>query len=118
MFEANADDRLRDYMFSLEMQMLDERTREVSARMREERIKRLEESAIKSKKEGIELGIEQGIEKGIEKGIEQGIGQGEEKRNRAIVLNMLGQGIDIATIAQLTGISLEDVKAIVASVTY
>jgi predicted transposase/invertase (TIGR01784 family) len=31
MFEANADDRLRDYMFSLEMQMLDERTRLYSA---------------------------------------------------------------------------------------
>ena len=43
--------------------------------------------------------------------------KGEEKKARAIVLNMLDQGIEIATIAQLTGISLEKVKTIVASVT-
>ena len=62
-------------------------------------------------------GEQRGLEQGRKQGIEQGIGQGREEEARAIVLHMLDQGIEIATIAQLTGISLEKVKNIVASVT-
>jgi hypothetical protein len=83
MFEANADDRLRDYMFSLEMQMLDERTREESARIRE----------IKSKEEG------------------------REEEAREFVLRMFNRNYDMATISDLTGLSLDEVKVIIKSVT-
>ena len=56
-------------------------------------------------KKGIEKGIEQGIEKGIEQGIEQS--QAE------IVLNMLGEGLDEATISKFTKIDIEKVKEII-----
>jgi predicted transposase/invertase (TIGR01784 family) len=82
MFEANADDRLRDYMFSLEMQMLDERTREESARIRE----------IKSKEEGIE--------------------EGEEKRNRAIAKNLLSINLSIEDIVKVTGLTREQILSL------
>jgi len=52
--------------------------------------------------------IASGAEKNIEKGIEKGI----EKASKAIVLNMAGKGIDIAAIAELTGLSVSDIAAL------
>ena len=67
---------------------------------------------------GIERGIEQGIEQGIERGIEQGIEQGIErgfsegsyqtKRETAVAFKRLG--IDIAKIAEGTGLSVEEIE--------
>ena len=47
--------------------------------------------------------------KGIEKGIEQGIEQNQVE----IVLNMLGEGLDEATISKFTKIDIEKVKEII-----
>ncbi len=100
MLEANVNQQYRDIISSYEMALNDHASQLVD-----------------TERKALKKGEERGIVKGIEQGIEQGIGQGEEKRNRAIVLNMLDQGVEIATIAQLTGISLENVKTIVNSVT-
>ena len=51
--------------------------------------------------------------KGIEKGIEQGIEQGIEKNQVEIVLHMLGEGIDEATISRFTKIDIERVREII-----
>jgi len=48
------------------------------------------------------------IASGAEKNIEKGI----EKASKAIVLNMAGKGIDIAAIAELTGLSVSDIAAL------
>ena len=64
--------------------------------------------------EGIERGIERGIEQGIERGIEQGIEQGfsegsyQTKRETAVAFKRLG--IDIAKIAEGTGLSVEEIE--------
>ena len=47
------------------------------------------------------------------KGIEQGIEQGIEKNQTEIVLNMLGEGLDEATISRFTKIDIEKVKEII-----
>ena len=47
------------------------------------------------------------------KGIEQGIEQGIEKNQTEIVLNMLGEGRDEATISRFTKIDIEKVKEII-----
>ena len=47
--------------------------------------------------------------KGIEKGIETGI----EKNQAEIVLNMLGEGLDEATISRFTKIDIERVREII-----
>jgi predicted transposase/invertase (TIGR01784 family) len=77
--------------------------------------KGIEAGIEKGIEKGIEQGIEQGIEKGIEKGIEQGIQQGIErgKREQAIATarSLLTMLFD-EQIAQSTGLSLEDVRAL------
>ena len=64
--------------------------------------------------QGIERGIEQGIERGIEQGFEQGIERGfsegsyQTKRETAVAFKRLG--IDIAKIAEGTGLSVEEIE--------
>ena len=56
--------------------------------------------------EGIERGIEQGIEQGIERGFSEGSYQ--TKRETAVAFKRLG--IDIAKIAEGTGLSVEEIE--------
>ncbi len=73
--------------------------------------------------EGFEEGIEQGIEKGIEKGrevgleegIEQGIEKGREDALRRTALAMLARGIDPVLIAEVTGLSADELNALLTS---
>ena len=58
-------------------------------------------------------GIEKGIEQGIKEGIKQGMKQGIEQNQVEIVLNMLGEGLDEATISKFTKIDIEKVKEII-----
>ena len=55
-------------------------------------------------------GIERGIERGIEQGIEQGFSEGsyQTKRETAVAFKRLG--IDIAKIAEGTGLSVEEIE--------
>ena len=68
-------------------------------------------------KKGIEKGIEQGIKEGMKQGIKQGMKQGMkqgiEQNQSEIVLNMLGEGLDEATISKFTKIDIEKVKEII-----
>ena len=68
-------------------------------------------------KKGIEKGIEQGIKEGMKQGIKQGMKQGMkqgiEQNQVEIVLNMLGEGLDEATISKFTKIDIEKVKEII-----
>jgi predicted transposase/invertase (TIGR01784 family) len=57
-------------------------------------------------------GIEKGIEQGIEKGIEKGITKGMEQAKKEIVLNMLSKNMDKKIISDITGLSVDGVKAI------
>ncbi|MEH2457797.1 Rpn family recombination-promoting nuclease/putative transposase [Nostoc sp.] len=60
--------------------------------------------------EGLAQGIEQGIERGIERGIEQGI----EQKAQEIVIKMIHKGIDIETIVDVTGLTIEQVQQLQA----
>ena len=62
---------------------------------------------------GIGLGIEQGIKQGIEQGIVQGIVQGRVERDRQIILSLLENGFDVATIKKVTGVSEAEIRGIV-----
>ena len=64
-------------------------------------------------KEGMEKGIEQGREEGIEKGRTEGIEQGRAERDRQIVLSLLDNGFDIATIEKVTGLAEAEIRTIV-----
>ncbi len=64
---------------------------------------------------GIEKGIEQGIEKGIEEGIEQGREEGIEEGVRRTARAMLARGIDPVLIAEVTGLTGDELNALLTS---
>ncbi|MEB3292348.1 MAG: hypothetical protein VKJ24_04245 [Synechococcales bacterium] len=45
-----------------------------------------------------------------EKGMEKGVEKGREKERQTIALNLLRQGVAIETIAQATGLTLEQLQ--------
>ena len=59
---------------------------------------------------GLEKGIEKGIKQGIEKGIKQGIEKGIEKGRTEVAKTMLAKGMDISTISELTGLSVDEIS--------
>ena len=64
----------------------------------------------KGLKAGIEQGIGQGIRQGIKQGIKQGIEQGSKQTNLEIAKKMIAKNIDLKTICEITGLSIEDLK--------
>jgi len=54
-------------------------------------------------------GVKQGIKQGIEQGIEQEKAESQKKIEK-IAKNSLAKGIDIETIALITGLSVEEIK--------
>lgn len=65
----------------------------------------LEKGFQKGIQKGIEQGIKQGIMQGRQKGMEEGLKQGSVK----IAQSMLAKGMDIGTISELTGLSVEEI---------
>ena len=64
--------------------------------------------------EGVEKGMEKGFADGIEKGIKKGFADGIEKgkeTTRQIIVKMLENGFDVATIMELTGLGEAEVLA-------
>lgn len=61
-------------------------------------------------KEGREKGFKDGIEQGLQQGIQQGIQQGTIQNTEKIVRKMLDKGLDINIIAELTSLSVEEIK--------
>jgi hypothetical protein len=64
---------------------------------------------------GIEKGREEGIEQGIEQGIEVGIEKGREDAIRRTALAMFARGIEPVIIADVTGLSEDELNAILNS---
>ncbi len=60
-----------------------------------------------------ENSLKEGIEKGREEGREQGIRQGEANTKRLLALNMLAKGLDPSLISEISGLSEEEVLALV-----
>ena len=55
---------------------------------------------------------QEGERKGMQEGIKQGMQQGERKRDLAIAHKMLARGMDEGDVAEMTGLSLEEVEAL------
>jgi len=53
---------------------------------------------------------EKGVKKGIKLGIEQGIEQGIAQEKEIVVMNLLKEGLSIAIIAKVTGLSIKEVE--------
>ena len=65
-----------------------------------------------AKREGKEEGLAEGMEKGLAEGMERGLAEGMEKgmnqRSLEIARKMLANGMDAATVMEITGLSEEE----------
>ena len=55
--------------------------------------------------EGMEKGLAEGMEKGLAEGMKKGLAEGMEKRSLEIARKMLANGMDAATVMEITGLS-------------
>ena len=65
----------------------------------------LAEGREKGLAEGIEKGLAEGMEKGLVKGLAEGMEKGMNKRSLEIARKMLANGMDAATVMEITGLS-------------
>ena len=72
----------------------------------------IEEGMEKGMERGIEKGRREGIKKGIEKGIKKGIETGRIEGLRTSARNMLRKGMPVALVAEVTGLSPDEVAAL------
>ena len=73
----------------------------------------LAEGMEKGLAEGMEKGLAEGMEKGLAEGMEKGMAEGMEKgmnqRSLEIARKMLANGMDAATVMEITGLSAEEI---------
>ena len=62
------------------------------------------------KEEGLAEGMEKGLAEGMEKGLAEGMEKGMNKRSLEIARKMLTNGIDTATVMEITGLSESQLK--------
>jgi len=65
--------------------------------------------------EATQKGIEQGIEQGIEIGEQRGEQRGIEIAQKRLAQNLLSQGMEVEQVAELTELSLEEVRKLITS---
>ena len=58
-----------------------------------------------AKREGKEEGLAEGMEKGLVEGMKKGMEKGMNKRSLEIARKMLANGMDAATVMEITGLS-------------
>ena len=58
-----------------------------------------------AKREGKEDGLAEGMEKGLAEGMKKGMEKGMNKRSLEIARKMLANGMDAATVMEITGLS-------------
>lgn len=71
---------------------------------------RLEYELSLSIERDLSAALDTSFEDGMEKGIEKGIEKGKAKEQRLIAANLKKQGINIETIAQCTGLSVQEIN--------
>lgn len=59
------------------------------------------------------IGWREGEKAGVQQGIEQGLQQGETNTKRLLACNMLAKGLDPSLISEISGLSEEEVLALV-----
>lgn len=60
------------------------------------------------KEEGLAEGMERGLAEGMEKGLAEGMEKGMNQRSLEIARKMLANGMDAATVMEITGLSEEE----------
>jgi len=106
------DEKARRLAFVRERALLDERSL-----LKDAHDEGWEQGIEKGIEKGLEQGLEQGIEKGLAQGIEKGLEQGKQQGAiaalRQTATNLIqATRLDDAAIAEITGLSAEDIAAL------
>ena len=64
-----------------------------------------EEGLAEGREKGLAEGMEKGLAEGMEKGLVKGMEKGMNKRSLEIARKMLANGMDAATVMEITGLS-------------
>ena len=64
-----------------------------------------EEGLAEGREKGLAEGMEKGLAEGMEKGLAEGMEKGMNKRSLEIARKMLANGMDAATVMEITGLS-------------
>ena len=64
--------------------------------------------------EGMEIGLEKGMKQGMEKGMKEGMEKGMNQRSLEIAKKMLANGMDEASVMDMTGLTAEEIKLLKA----
>ena len=65
----------------------------------------MEKGLAEGMKKGLAEGVEKGLAEGVEKGLAEGLEKGMNKRSLEIARKMLANGMDAATVMEITGLS-------------
>ena len=58
----------------------------------------------------VQYAREQGLEQGLARGLEQGLEQGREAEKRQLARNMLAEGLDLAIVAKISGLTEKELQ--------
>ncbi len=72
----------------------------------------LQKGLAEGMQKGLQQGIQRGVEQGLQKGLDEGLQKGREEERLKNARNLKQLGVPVATIAQATGLSLEEVEAL------
>ena len=64
--------------------------------------------------EAREEGLVQGLERGLEQGLEKGLEQGRNEERLQLIRKMVSRGMTPELISEMTGLSLEEIKSMLA----
>ena len=105
-------------MSNKEIQKARKALEEVSADEHEQYLAELRQKYIMDQKaiedagydKGFKAGSKEGLKQGIQKGVQQGIEQGKRQKNLEIAKKMLLKKLDLNTISEFTGLSVDELK--------
>ena len=63
-----------------------------------------------AKLDGLQEGREEGLQEGREKGLQEGRQEGRQEEKRAIARNMKALNLPVETIAQISGLTREEIE--------
>lgn len=60
--------------------------------------------------QGLQRGLQQGLQKGLQQGLQKGLLEGEKRKALATARKLKQKGMSIQEIAELTGLSIDEVQ--------
>jgi hypothetical protein len=74
-----------------------------------------EEGLKEGLQEGLQKGLQEGLKEGLQRGLQKGLQEGEQRGLQKTARSMLAKGLEPAFVAEVTGLPVEEVAALLAA---